>query len=352
MLKLFIAQKSDESATLNKNLKELFHHLPNDMFQIFAPDNPDNIAERLSGLLNTLLAAQSNASRLAEGIFLLYDASTNGYALLNSDTLHFLKNHLASADQLADLLIIFHLGLGIEISAELLSFLTDHLEELKLFFQLCADDSYLHDWVIYITKMKWIEVNSFKRLLEHPYQLTAFIRAISNLDQLDSALCGNTNLIIQNIETPIIFSWIDTLVQRYKEREMKLTDSGATLLLLAAMEGQLDFCKLLVINGVDASDILNVKIGFLQQCGHFEEDLAEFVKAKIGSDASDPETKIPVTVKEIAQLLNRQDIVAFLVMGEKEPAAAHLQTLGSFAPDVVMTQPTNGVSLTFPSPRA
>lgn len=220
LAKLFIAQNNnDDAAVLSKYFSLLLDNLPNEMFAVFG------YAQRAKNMLAALIAAKQHAGRLAKGIYVLYDASAYGTDLFTADTLQLMQSYGANAERIADLLVIFHLGLKTDLNKELITYLNEHKDHVDNFFQLCALDQSLYDWVFFFVENKVINEKSMKRLLENPNQLVDIVDTLEALHHLDPELCEkNANLIIEYANEPDLLNSIITLTKRHKSEENPLID--------------------------------------------------------------------------------------------------------------------------------
>ena len=327
-LKLFIKQKNRQTELLSEYLIKIYSHLENPIFAIFGE-------QKAFGVLAVLSATNEHAAHLAKGIFTLYDASESDSILLNQTTLAFLQRHPALADSLANLLVIFQTGFSEEINETLLSYIENHLTEIELFFVIAKHDPSLYQWLLYFVNQQMFDVESMKRMLERPELTTATIDTLDALFQLDPEICrANGNFVVSNAREPGFLPSLRSIRERCKSHAVDASQSGAPLMLLAALEGLTDVCKLLACNDVDPAATHEVKISFLKEAGYFDDNedvLDKFVSTKLDGIAIDEETRITVSAKELAQLLNYPELVAFLTISEKEYAATHLKNFSWFA---------------------
>jgi hypothetical protein len=322
---LFVTPTDHEARILSEYIVKIFSHLDNELFDVFGP------APKAQGVVNALCAAKTHAARLAKGIYTLYDSSEE-VKLLNQTTLRFLESHTTIADHLGSLLVVFGIGFEAEIDESLLTYLEKHLTEIELFFLICSKDPSLYEWLLFAIRSKIINVESFKRLLERPELLNEVIDTIDALHQCDPALSeANGDFLVSHAGAGRLLVSIREMVNRFKSREIALADSGLDLFLMAAMDGAVDICRLLATNGVDAGAMREVKLSVLREFGYAGE--------------GDADTRVRVSAKELAVVLKRDEVVAFLTASEKEHAAAHLPGLGVFVrgrDETPRDEPQNG----------
>lgn len=191
--------------------------------QLFNEFKQSNLDEYL---IDSLSAAESRASHLAKAIYLVKDAG-----LINEKIMQFLNNHPANADYLAEILILYHGGIKIEIDDELLDFLAQH-EVLASKFVECIHDESLLNWVTFFMDGDLLNKDRLMVLFLKSRFIHGMISALSTLYILDADLVSeNFDVLLSRIEKPNQANFIKFVAQYCKEKEMRFEPDWINLIL-------------------------------------------------------------------------------------------------------------------------